>query len=305
MTILSHPIFLEHDTGPGHPECAQRLRNILAALENAGVAWIPVAAPATVEDLERAHAPAHVAAVLARSGRAGEAGVEVPISPRSVDAALWAAGGVIEAVERALRTGEEVWALVRPPGHHATRALSQGFCVFNNVAIASLHFLAARPGSRIAVLDWDVHHGDGTQDILWDEPRAGLVSIHQHPLYPETGGADERGAHDTIVNIPLPSGSDDADYARAIEQSALPALDRLKPDLLLISSGFDAQRGDPLAGMWVTPAGFAHMASLVRGWAAAHHVPIVFVLEGGYKLDTLADCVLAAMGVGSAPPEAR
>ncbi len=297
MVILSHPIFLEHDTGPDHPECAQRLRNILAALGAAHVPWTHVAAPATVAELERAHSPEHVARVLALSGRAGLAGVEVPISPRSIEAALWAAGGAIEATDRAVSTGEEVWALVRPPGHHATRALSQGFCVFNNVAIAALHFLAGAPGRRVAVLDWDVHHGDGTQDILWGEPDAGYLSIHQYPLYPETGTAEEQGDHDNIVNIPLPSGSDDADYARVIEEVALPALDRLRPNLLLVSAGFDAQRGDPLAGMWVTPQGFARMASLVRAWAQESRVPVVFVLEGGYKVDTLAACVLAAMGV--------
>ncbi len=297
MTVLSHPVFLDHDTGEGHPECPQRLENILAALDRAGVPWTPVSAPATAADLGRVHDRAHVDAVLALAGTTGEAGVEVPIGPRSIEAALWAAGGAMEAVRRTLASGTETWALVRPPGHHATRRLSQGFCVFNNVALAAVTYLDAHPGARVAVIDWDVHHGDGTQDILWDRPDATFISLHQHPLYPETGAADERGAHGNVHNIPLPSGSDDADYLRALEEQALPVLDAAAPGLLLVSAGFDAQQGDPLAGMWVTPGGFAKMASRVREWASAHGVPIVFILEGGYKVDTLADCVLAAMGV--------
>ncbi len=292
------------------PLLADAVAAVQAVIGMGDPGWVEGGRAATVAELERAHDPAHIAQVLTIAAAPGpwprDVGVEVPIGPGSLKAALWSAGTVIEAVDLA-RRGIEVWALVRPPGHHATRRLSQGFCVFNNVAVGALHALArpvvdGQPAgvprtTRVAVLDWDVHHGDGTQDIFWNEPHATLVSIHQHPLYPESGAADERGAHDNIVNIPLGSGSDDRDYCNAIADRALPALTARNPDLLIVSAGFDAQVGDPLAGMLVTPAGFGRMAALVRSWAQARGTPLVFVLEGGYKVDTLADCVLAAMGV--------
>jgi len=299
LTILSHPLFLEHDTGSGHPECADRLKAVLAALDAAGLPWLESAGPATDAELLRAHTPAHVAHVRGLIGESGQAGDETPIGPRSIDAALWAAGAAVEAVDRALAGDPEVWALVRPPGHHATRTRSMGFCVLNNVAVAALHGLA-RAAARVAVLDWDVHHGNGTQDIFWDRADACLVSLHQDPLYPHTGTVEERGAHGNIVNIPLRCGTDDDGYVQAIEAQALPALDRFSPALLLISAGFDALQHDPLAGMWVTPAGFGRMTACVRAWARARSVPVVFVLEGGYRVDTLGDCVVACVRGGYA-----
>ena len=291
MTILSHPLFLEHDTGPGHPECADRLKAVLAALDAAGLPWVESAGPATDAELLRAHTPAHVAHIRGLIGERGQAGDETPIGPRSIEAALWAAGAAVEAVDRALAGDPEVWALVRPPGHHATRTRSMGFCVLNNVAVAALHGLA-RGAARVAVLDWDVHHGNGTQDIFWDRADACLVSLHQDPLYPHSGTVEERGAHGNIVNIPLLCGTDDDGYLQALEDRALPALDQFSPALLLISAGFDALQHDPLAGMWVTAGGFGRMAARVRAWARARGVPVVFVLEGGYRVDALGDCVL-------------
>lgn len=309
MTILSHPLFLEHDTGPGHPECADRLKAVLAALDAAGLPWVESAGPATDAELLRAHTPAHVAHVRGLIGESGQAGDETPIGPRSIEAALWAAGAAVEAVDRALAGDPEVWALVRPPGHHATRTRSMGFCVLNNVAVAALHGLnglpavrgLARADARVAVLDWDVHHGNGTQDIFWDRADACLVSLHQDPLYPHTGTVEERGAHGNIVNIPLRCGTDDDGYLQALEDRALPALDRFSPALLLISAGFDALQHDPLAGMWVTAGGFGQMTARVRAWARARGVPVVFVLEGGYRVDALGDCVVACVRGGYAP----
>lgn len=318
MTILSHPLFLEHDTGPGHPECADRLKAVLAALDAAGLPWVESAGPATDAELLRAHTPAHVAHIRGLIGERGQAGDETPIGPRSIEAALWAAGAAVEAVDRALAGDPEVWALVRPPGHHATRTRSMGFCVLNNVAVAALHGLNGlhvlralhelrglrglrglpavggleRAAARVAVLDWDVHHGNGTQDIFWDRADACLVSLHQDPLYPHSGTVEERGAHGNIVNIPLLCGTDDDGYLQALEERALPALDQFSPALLLISAGFDALQHDPLAGMWVTAGGFGRMAARVRAWARARGVPVVFVLEGGYRVDALGDCVL-------------
>ena len=303
MTILSHPRFLEHDTGSGHPECADRLKAVLAALDAAGLPWVESAGPASDADLLRAHTTAHVAHVRGLIGASGQAGDETPIGPRSIEAALWAAGAAVEAVDRAQAGDPEVWALVRPPGHHATRTRSMGFCVLNNVAVAALHGLHGlhgreRAAARVAVLDWDVHHGNGTQDIFWDRADACLVSLHQDPLYPHSGTVAERGAHGNIVNIPLLCGTDDDGYLQALEDRALPALDRFGPALLLISAGFDALQHDPLAGMWMTAGGFGKMAARVRSWARARGVPVVFVLEGGYRVDALGDCVVACVRGG-------
>jgi acetoin utilization deacetylase AcuC-like enzyme len=300
VTVLSHPVFLEHDTGPGHPESADRLKAVLAALDAAGLPWVHAAGPASDAALLRAHTSAHVAHVLGLAGTSGQAGEETPIGPRSIDAALWAAGAAVEAVDRALAGDPEVWALVRPPGHHATRTRSMGFCVLNNVAVAALHALA-RGAARVAVLDWDVHHGNGTQDIFWDCADACLVSLHQDPLYPHTGSPEERGAHGNIVNIPLLCGTDDDAYMQALDALALPALERFAPSVLLVSAGFDALQHDPLAGMWVTPAGFGRMTARVRAWARAQGVPLVFVLEGGYRVDALGACVVACVWGGASP----
>ncbi len=299
MTILTHPIFLLHDTGRGHPESVSRLVNVLAAVKAAGFQVTEVRAPADQATLRLGHTADQVRSALSWVGRAGEAGEEVPISERSIEAACWAVGAVVEAVDRALGISglaeDVVWVLARPPGHHATRDRSQGFCVFNNVAIGALHAVAAGI-PKVAVLDWDVHHGNGTQDIFWDLPNAMLVSMHQSPLYPDSGEPTERGGHDNIVNVPLAAGSDDADYLVALGGQALPALAQFAPGILLVSAGFDAQQHDPLAGMWVTPAGFGAMARAVREWARARRIPVVFVLEGGYRVETLGACVVACLG---------
>lgn len=296
--FLTHPAGLGHLTPEGHPERADRLRAVLAALDDPGFAGLlrrpAPAAPET--EVLRLHPRDYLDRIRQAEPAEGLAPLDPDtwLSPGSVAAALHAIGGLNAAVDAVL-AGEATNAFVamRPPGHHAERDRAMGFCLFGTVAIAAQRALDHHGLARVAVLDFDVHHGNGTQDLLWNSPRAMFVSSHQMPLYPGTGAAGERGAHGQILNLPLAPGSGGA----AMRDAWTPALARVEafaPDLILVSAGFDAHRADPLAGLvweaedflWITRQ-ICALAGRVCGGR------VVSTLEGGYHLDALARSVAA------------
>lgn len=297
-----HPIYLEHDR-PSHPENARRLRRILGKLDEEGVlAQLQLLEPrrATTEELERVHTPAHIARVRRRAeGGGGHLDPDTYVSRRSFDAALMAAGGVVRAVEAVL--ADEVpnaFALVRPPGHHATATRAMGFCLFNNVAVAARAALQREEVGRVLIVDFDVHHGNGTQDAFADDPAVFYFSTHQYPYYPGTGPWSETGngaGQGTVLNAALAGGVGDTGYAQIFSELLWPLAQRFGPDVLLVSAGFDAHWDDPLAYMNLSLAGYAHIErELVRMAGQLCDGRIVFTLEGGYELDVLACGVLNA-----------
>ncbi len=297
--VIYDPRYLAHETGPDHPESPARLTAIVTRLEETGL-WGRLAhlapRPVTLPELERIHTPAHIAGIRDLAARGGGyADVDTPVSPASYEVALLAAGGVLRGLEAVL-AGEvaNAFALVRPPGHHATRNAAMGFCLFNNVAAAAASALADHHLARVLILDWDVHHGNGTQDIFRDEPRVLYISTHQAPLYPGSGRVDEVGAGN-LVNIPLPAGSGDAQYLAVMDEIIMPAVVRFRPELILVSAGFDAHWADPIAFMGLTVSGYANLVR--RTQALAQDLcqgRLVLALEGGYDPAALAGCVQAA-----------
>lgn len=298
LAIIYDDLFLEHDTG-GHPESPGRLGAIVDHLRAHRV-WeqvdhLPPRA-ATPEDIALAHTPAHAeqVRVIAAAG-GGSLDYETMISARSYDAASMAAGAGMTGVD-ALLAGEAdvVFALVRPPGHHATADRGMGFCLFNNVAVAALH--ALRGGiERVAIVDWDLHHGNGTQDIFVQRGDVLFISTHQYPCYPGTGWLDEVGSFEGegfTVNIPLPPGCGDPHYRQAYERVVVPALRQYAPQLLLVSAGFDPHARDPLGAMNVTAEGFGRMAQALQKVAGeCCGGRMLLLLEGGYDPDGLARSV--------------
>src|SRR3954452_5867804 len=301
MLLIASPRFGEHTTPPGHPERPERA-DVFDQLAND---WCDTGGrvveprPATREELLRVHDAAHVDAIERTNGKAVMLDPDTFTSPESYEVALLAAGAAVQAAEHAHGTRETAFALVRPPGHHAERDKAMGFCLFNNVAVAAAAMIA-RGLSRVAVVDIDVHHGNGTQWIFYDNPRVLYVSTHQYPFYPGTGAANEVGTGEGrgfTFNVPLEMGATDADYALVYRDAVIPVLHEFAPDVILVSAGFDAHERDPLASMRVTTEGYA---SVVRQLVdAATNGSIAFVTEGGYDLGALSDCLDAAIAEAS------
>jgi acetoin utilization deacetylase AcuC-like enzyme len=282
--------FLEHNPGAGHPESPARLSAILTDLERApvGSARFEAPRPATDAEIDAVHSQAYRAALQGLAGRRARRDADTAVSEGSWEAARLAAGAAVGAVE-AVWSGraENAFALVRPPGHHALQAQAMGFCLLNNAAIAA-EAARKRGAERVLLLDWDVHHGNGSQEITLDDPTIFFASLHQWPLYPGTGGPYEQG--ETLVNIPLPPGTGDAPYLEAFE-TVERAVSRFEPDLLLVSAGFDAHVEDPLADLDLSTETFTELAGRCRSLAPR----IAVVLEGGYNLATLPRLVAAAL----------
>jgi acetoin utilization deacetylase AcuC-like enzyme len=292
---VSDPLFQEHRSRGYHPERPERLAAAERALDDAraeGIAFAALPArDATDDELARAHEPSYVESLAALSGRYAALDADTFVAPSSVAAARRAAGGCVALVEAMLEgVARRGVALVRPPGHHATRAQGMGFCLVNNAAIAAYAALA-RGVSRVAILDWDVHHGNGTQDVFWEDPRVLYASLHQFPFYPGTGDATEVGAGEgrgATLNVPLSAGADDAVYAAAFDRVVLPVLDEFRPELVLVSAGFDAHERDPLAGMRLRKTAYARMTRSLAALADRHAGGrIALLLEGGYDLTAL------------------
>jgi acetoin utilization deacetylase AcuC-like enzyme len=302
--IVTDERFLDHDTGKRHPECGDRLRAIGRWLDaNPVPDRVRIdARDATVQELTRVHVPEHVERVEASSHLPRYAfDADTPVSSRSFAAACRAAGGVLALVD-AVMAGQidNGFAFVRPPGHHAERDRAMGFCLFNNVALAAAHLRAAHRLERVLVVDWDVHHGNGTQHAFYDDPRVLFVSSHQYPFYPGTGAAREVGAGEGegfTLNLPFPAGYGDAQYVQAFVDVVEPVARRFQPEFVLVSAGFDAHRRDPLAGMDVTEVGFARLARLLLQVSRdVCQNRLVAVLEGGYDFEALARSVAAVLG---------
>jgi acetoin utilization deacetylase AcuC-like enzyme len=307
---LSDPSSLDHDTG-GHPENADRLRAIEAALDREG--WLGldrVEAPAaTREQLLRVHPQGHVDAIAALSARGGGmVDLDTVASEGSYEAALHAAGGAARAAELLLDDGGGfAFCALRPPGHHAEAARAMGFCLFNNVAVAAAHALAELGAERVLVCDWDVHHGNGTEAIFYDSSRVLYASIHQASLYPGTGQPGDVGRGDGegyTVNLPVAPGSGRDEFLSLLAHVVVPIARQFDPDLIAISAGYDAHRDDPLASCALDENAYAEMAATLRDAAAAVGAPVLVCLEGGYALDALAASVVATVralgGEGSA-----
>ncbi|GGA50017.1 histone deacetylase family protein [Dyella nitratireducens] len=298
LQLFTHTVCLQHDPGPGHPESPARLRAVLEALDQDRFAAVDrVEAPrATREQLLRVHTPAHVERILAITPDADTVRLDEDtlMSSSSAEAGLRAAGALVAAVD-AVMTGAATRAFcaVRPPGHHATPDTAMGFCLFNNVAVGAAHALTAHGLKRVAIADFDVHHGNGTQDIFQREPRVLFISSHQQPLYPGTGSPDEQGVGN-IVNAPLSSGEGTYEFRELWNDMLMPKLHAFKPQLVLVSAGFDAHQRDPLANLQLQTEDYAWITERLVDLARAHAGGrLVSTLEGGYDLQALAASVSA------------
>lgn len=297
--IIYSEDFLLHETGRFHPERPARLSAIVEALKaSPWAALLEWHLPAAVETrsvmplLQQVHSQDYIETVqsIAQNG-GGHIDPDTPVSPRSYDVALLAVSAWLDGVDRVLNTGQPAFVLARPPGHHALSTRGMGFCLFSNAAIAA-HYALQQPNTqRVAILDWDVHHGNGTQAIVENNPQIAYCSLHQSPCYPGTGYANEGGAHNNVLNIPMRSGSAIREYGQAFEHKVVPFLKNFQPDLLIVSAGYDANAADPLASIELHPQDFGvftqYCLKLTRR--------IIFGLEGGYDLTALGQSVVATI----------
>ena len=298
MRLIASERFEEHVTPPGHPERMERARiftAVAARWSKAGAVSVEPR-PASREELARVHDEAYLDEIAATAGRAVRLDADTYTSPESVEIAALAAGAAVQAAEHAMAHGEAACALVRPPGHHAERDRAMGFCLYNNIAVAAAA-ARARGTDRVAIVDIDVHHGNGSQWMFYDDPAVLYVSSHQYPFYPGTGAAHETGTgagKGYTVNVPLEAGATDADYLLAYTAIVLPVLEQFQPALTLISAGFDAHERDPLASMRMSTEGFG---AIVGGLAslARRHGSLALVTEGGYDLTALEESLDASL----------
>lgn len=299
--LVTSDAYTAHRTGAGHPESPDRVRAIVAKLKAENLFDRTAAIeprPATDAELLRCHSADYLRIVRedVAEGLHKLSTGDTPLSEKSLETALLAAGGVLAAVD-AVMSGRatNAAALVRPPGHHATPTKGMGFCLFNNVACAARHAQAVHGAKRVLIADWDVHHGNGTQDIFYADGTVLFFDTHQSPLYPGTGSREETGAGPgagRIINRPFPAGAGRTEIVGAFRDELVPAADAFKPDLVLVSAGFDSRIGDPLGGFRLTDEDFAELTAIMKGIAAKHcDGRLVSTLEGGYSLDGLASAV--------------
>ncbi|MBB3592254.1 acetoin utilization deacetylase AcuC-like enzyme [Rhizobium sp. BK529] len=295
--LYEHPVFLEHVTPSGHPERSDRIRALNVALEHPNFERLDrKQAPQANEDaVLLAHPEEHLTAVMRQipeeEDKINQLEADTYASQKSLKAALTGVGGAMAAVDDVFRgKADNVFVAARPPGHHAEKMTAMGFCFFNNAAIAARHAQKAHGAERVAIVDWDVHHGNGTQDIFWDDPSVLFCSTHQMPLYPGSGAKEENGTHGTIVNAPLSPNVGSDHFREAFKSRVLPALNDFRPDLIIISAGFDAHHRDPLAQINLTGEDFDWATGrLLEVADRSANNRVVSLLEGGYDLEGLAE----------------
>jgi len=293
--------FLEHDTGDGHPECSTRLSVTLEHLQNQN--WYKSLVqietePSAIETISNVHDMAYIrrAEEVCRSGNSHLDSMDVMVCKESFDIALLAAGSAIQLANNVINKNiDNAFALIRPPGHHAEMSMAMGFCLFNNIAILARYLQRQHGFDKVAVIDWDVHHGNGTQHLFEEDPSVLYISTHQYPFYPGTGNYSETGINKgtgATLNCPMPVGASDQDYEHAFQNQILPKLDAFKPEFILISAGFDAHQADPLANVNLSTNAFTWMTDRMMEQANQHcDNRLISLLEGGYNLNALPLCV--------------
>ncbi len=315
VLLIASDRFAAHEPPAGHPERVDRSRVMTAVakewVERGGQLAEPV--QASTHALGQVHTLEYIESIVSTAGRSVRLDPDTYASPESEDVARYAAGAAIAAVDHALGSGRRAMAFVRPPGHHAEEARAMGFCLYNNIAVAAAH---ARSGglNRVAIVDYDVHHGNGTQWAFYEDPAVLFISLHQYPFYPGTGAADDvgsAGGAGFTVNVPLEAGAGDVDYVSMLDRVVLPVLESYGPEMVLVSAGFDAHARDPLGGMQVSTAGYTDMTRRLCAFADRHcEGRVVGVTEGGYDLEALEACLQETLQVfagqqGAAPEALR
>ncbi|MEA5468150.1 histone deacetylase [Spirulina sp. 06S082] len=298
LPVIYSDRFLEHDTGYSHPECPQRLTAIVEALKKASwrdrLQWqepTPLKERNAIPWLLKVHPQHHLDRVKLAAEENIGLDLDTPVSSQSYEVALLAVNGWLDGVDLALATDNPALVLARPPGHHAERDRAMGFCLFSNAAIAAYYALEQPNIERVAILDWDVHHGNGTQHIIENHPQLAYCSLHQFPCYPGTGRAEEQGMHDNVLNLPMSPGNTLIEYQAAFTEKVLPFLKNFSPDLLIVSAGYDANKADPLAGMSLESFDYR----LFTEYSLQITRRVVYGLEGGYDFQALAESVKATV----------